>query len=193
MTTSFTPFQRHLLHFAQSPTSPNITVSSALRGSLELGLNFPVSLSLALAIPLLYAPFPHYLRPVPIKSVQKSDERTQLSPASLSQSTYSMMEVFDLYRADHAARSRGWFDWMVDQGHVLSFWAIAADVKTGRVDVEDVERFQKGEWCGSIVKRRQCRMPGKGDVLPFYRGGPIIVGLHSWFVGRLFGVRVYEP
>nr|XP_031858124.1 uncharacterized protein CI109_006465 [Kwoniella shandongensis]KAA5525196.1 hypothetical protein CI109_006465 [Kwoniella shandongensis] len=192
MTTTYTPYQRHLLHFAQSPNSPSpkLTIISAVRGSLELGLNLPIAVSLALALPLIHSPFPYYLRPLPIKSISEKEGRTQLSSARLIQSSYSMTDIFSLYQSEVP---RGWFDWAVDQGHILSFWAMAADVKTGRVDVDDVKRFQNGNWTDSIVKRRQSRMPGKGDVLPFYRGGPIIVGLHSWFVGRLFGVRVYEP
>ena len=77
---------------------------------------------------------------------------------------------------------------LIDQGHVVGFWTMAASARTHTVLREDVERFQQGEWEDAVVKRRR----GKGDVLPLWRGGPIWVGGHSWAVWRLLGVRVYE-
>jgi hypothetical protein len=39
-----------------------------------------------------------------------------------------------------------------------------------------------------IERRRKDR----SQVLPLWRGGPISVSGHSWFVGKLFGVEVYR-
>jgi hypothetical protein len=77
---------------------------------------------------------------------------------------------------------------MIDQGHIISFWAMAANTRTHTVSREDVGRFQHGEWEETISKHRTYR----GNVLPLWRGGPIWVGGHSWAVRKLLGVRVYE-
>lgn len=191
--TAYTPFQRHLLFFAEPITIHNITIRSALNASLRLGLNFPVSLALTLAIRVLYAPFPHYLRPLAISSVTPDISRSQLEPAQLSHSKYTLSDLLALSHADPKSQPRGTIHRMIDRGHVASLWSLAADVKTGLIDVEDVRRFQKGVWLEEVVKRRRSRVDGKGDVLPFWRGGLLLVGPHSWAVGRLFGVRVYEP
>lgn len=77
---------------------------------------------------------------------------------------------------------------MIDQGHIISFWAMAASTRTHKVSREDVERFQQGCWEEAVAKRRR----GRGDVLPLWRGGPIWTGGHSWAVRRLLGVKVYQ-
>jgi len=79
---------------------------------------------------------------------------------------------------------------VLNKSQVGALWTLAA-VRTGLVDREDVERFQKGGWAEEVVKRRRSRLPGKGDVLPFWRGGPLVVSAESWFVRRFFGVEVY--
>jgi hypothetical protein len=60
--------------------------------------------------------------------------------------------------------------------------------QTHMVNREDVERFQKGDWENVIAERTRNR----DHVLPFWRGGPILVGPHSWAVRKLLGVRVYQ-
>jgi hypothetical protein len=65
---------------------------------------------------------------------------------------------------------------------------MAANAHTHKVSREDVERFQQGEREEAVAKRR----PGRHDVLPLWRGGPIITAGHSWAVKKLLGVRVYE-
>jgi hypothetical protein len=184
-------FQRHLLHFA-APNSTKITLLSSLRASLALGLDFPVALTLSIGLRLLYAPFP-YLSPVDIPSVPQSYWRTQLEDVKLTADTYTRADLLHLYqsslkynRSDPLSRS-------IDTMHVMSFWAMTADVSTGLVKRADVERFQEGDWERDVVKRRRTRRQGEGDVLPLWRGGPISVAGHSWFVRKLFGVRVYEP
>ena len=188
--TSLGRFQRHLLHFA-APNSTKITLLSSLRASLALGLDFPVALTLSIGLRILYAPFP-YLSPVDIPSIPQSSWRTQLEDAKLTVDTYTRADLLHLYhssakynRSDPLTRS-------VDTMHVISFWAMTADVGSGLVSRRDVERFQAGEWEGEVVRRRRSRRRGEGDVLPLWRGGPISVAGHSWFVRKLFGVRVYE-
>ena len=70
----------------------------------------------------------------------------------------------------------------------MGVWALAADVKTGRIEGEDIVAFQKGTLLKEIERRRKDR----SQVLPLWRGGPISVSGHSWFVGKLFGVEVYR-
>jgi len=81
---------------------------------------------------------------------------------------------------------------LLDKAHIWSFWAQAADVKTGLLDRADLQAFQEGRWQDDVVERRKSRVEGKGEVLPFSRMGPISVVGHSWAVGLLLGVRVYE-
>ncbi|ORY23940.1 hypothetical protein BCR39DRAFT_561779 [Naematelia encephala] len=190
-----TPFQTHMEHFASSSSPNEISLLSSLRGSLSLGLNLPASLALALGLRVLYAPFPHYLRPVRIDSITPSASRSQLEHASIpetSNSSFSRTDLLTLYTSSTASHRRSGLQSLLDRMHVWSFWAMAADTKTGRVDAADVRRFQKGNWEDAVVQRRKSRVPGKGDILPFVRGGPLGVAAHSWAVHNLFGVKVYR-
>ncbi|WVF69406.1 hypothetical protein IAT40_004183 [Kwoniella sp. CBS 6097] len=187
------PYQRHLVQFGKSTPAHDVSILSALRHGLRLGLNFPVALSIALALPFLCNGFPWYHRTVKISSIPEGNMRTQLERAPVTQPSYSLSEILDLFKVDGRTRERSLFAKAVDLGHVTSFWCMTADVKTGLVDASDVRRFQSGDWTGPVVQRRKSRLPGKGDIIPFWRGGPILVGLHSWFVRVLFGVEVYEP
>lgn len=76
----------------------------------------------------------------------------------------------------------------MDRTHVESFANWCKDKESGRVGRREVEMFQQGEWQGEVVRRRK----GRGDVVPLKYGGPVGVGLHSWFVRKVFGIRVYE-
>lgn len=49
-------------------------------------------------------------------------------------------------------------------------WALAAG-PGGRVSGRDVRLFQRGEVMEQLVERRRV---GLGDVLPFWRGGPLL-------------------
>ncbi|WVQ96906.1 hypothetical protein IAU59_004014 [Kwoniella sp. CBS 9459] len=186
------PYQRHLVQFGNPAPPHNVSILSALRHGLRLGLNFPVALSIALALPFLCNTFPWYHRSVRISALPKGNTRTQLERAQVTQPTYSLSEILELFKVDGRTRERTLFAKAVDLGHVTSFWCMTADVKTGLVDANDVRRFQTGEWTEPVVERRKSRLPGKGDIIPFWRGGPILVGPHSWFVRVLFGVEVYE-
>ncbi|KAI8940715.1 hypothetical protein NX059_001981 [Plenodomus lindquistii] len=185
---TYTAFQRHLLFFSTPTPNPRLTVLSALKASVSLGLDFPVALLLSLSLRILYTPLPYFWRPIYIADIPPSSHRTQLTSARLptNKSTFSCTELLNLLGASD--QGKGWIKHKIDQGHVVGFWSMAADAKTHVVRRKDVEAFQQGEWEESVVKRRK----GREDVLPLWRGGPVWVKGHSWAVGRLLGVRVYE-
>ena len=82
--------------------------------------------------------------------------------------------------------TKGWVDWL----HVVNLWTLAAEKETGLVSKRDFELFQRGQLLDDLARRRRT---GRGQwVVPLVRGGPIWVGGHSWFVGKLFGVDVYK-
>ena len=56
------------------------------------------------------------------------------------------------------------------QADAVGLWALASDVKTGRLRGEDVVSFQRGTLFGEVEKRRK----GMEQVLPLWRGGPIL-------------------
>jgi hypothetical protein len=181
---TYTAFQRHLIFFSTPTNPPRLTLLSGIRAAVSLGLDFPIAVLLSLSLRLMYAPFP-YLSPINIERLPRSAQRTQLSDAKLSKSEYTCSELLGLL----GSRSgRGFVSHKLDQGHIIGFWAMAADARTHTVSRGDVERFQQGEWEESVAKRRRER----NDVLPLWRGGPIIVQWHSWAVRKLLGVRVYE-
>ncbi|KAI9639082.1 uncharacterized protein MKK02DRAFT_39359 [Dioszegia hungarica] len=179
-------FQRHLQYFSSSTTSQQITILSALRAGLQLGLDFPVALFLSIGIRVLYGRT--LISPVVISSIPPHSHRTQLDTVPLDEKkrSYSARDILALYAQDPKA-DRGLITSVLDRAHILSFWAIAAR-PDHMVDAADLKRFRQGGWETDVVERRR----GRGDVLPLWRGGPIIVRAHSWFVRRLFGVRVYE-
>lgn len=181
-------FQRHMMFFAKPGTS-KVTLLSAIKSSLSLGLDFPVACFLSIGLRLTYANFP-WLSPVDVHSIPSSQFRTQLEDVPLNQGHYSRSDLVNLY---YQSESRGGIAGLYDYLHVNSFWMIAADTKTHLVDANTVKAFQEGEWEEGVVKRRKSRRRDVGEVLPLWRGGPISVTGHSWFVSKLFGVRVYEP
>ncbi|CBY00893.1 hypothetical protein LEMA_P020230.1 [Plenodomus lingam JN3] len=187
----YTPFQNHLLHFSTPPPSPRLTLPSTLRASLTLGLNLPLSLLLSLALRILYTPLPNFWTPIHIQHIPPSSHRTQLSHAALPRGKpgFSCAELLALLDGEEGAGERtSWVVRKINQMHVLGFWSMAADAHTHVVARGDVEAFQRGDWEAAVVRRRR----GRADVLPFWRGGPVWVAGHSWAVGRLLGVRVYD-
>lgn len=184
MTPSLAPFQRHLAYYAANASPPRrITLMSALRASLALGLNFPVSLLLAIGMRLYYSS--NLLSSVNVDSLPQAKHRTQLEDMPVDRPTYAAADLLAAYTAD---RPRPGLAGILDRAHIYGFWTMAADTKTNRLAKDDVKRFQRGDWQTDVVKRRR----GREDVLPFWRGGPIGVGGHSWAVKTFFGVRVYE-
>ncbi|KAK1921074.1 hypothetical protein DB88DRAFT_122767 [Papiliotrema laurentii] len=187
--TNLTRFQRHMVYFAK-PGTHQITLLSSIKASLALGLDFPVACALSIGMRVLYAPFP-YLSPINISSITPGQSRSQLEHAPDNQQYYSRADLVRSYW--QSPREVGMVHTILDLMHVVSFWAIAADVRTGLVDADTLRAFQQGEWQQGVVRRRKSRRRDVGEVLPLWRGGPIIVSGHSWFVKTLFGVRVYEP
>ncbi|CAA9957850.1 hypothetical protein PTMSG1_01429 [Pyrenophora teres f. maculata] len=190
--TTFSAFQRHLLFFSTPSARPRLTLTSALRASVKIGLDFPVAALLSLSLRILYAPYPFFWAPIYIDEIPTSLHRTQLASATLPKAKphYTCSELLALLHQSEqgGAAGKGWVKHMIDQGHVVGFWTMAADAGTHVVGSEDVERFQQGEWERAVVERRR----GRSDVLPWWRGGPIWVGGHSWAVGRVLGVEVYD-
>lgn len=182
---SYTAFQRHLLFFSTSTQPPRLTFLSALRAALSVGLDFPVAVVLSLSLRLMYAPYPYVLSTINIEQIPRSLHRTQLSDAKLSQPGYTCSELLALLKS---GSNKGFIKHKVDQGHIIGFWTMAANTHTHKVSREDVERFQQGEWEEAVANRRRGRL----DVLPLWRGGPILPAGHSWAVRKLLGVRVYE-
>ena len=184
---SFTPFQRHLLFFADGRPGRDITILSATRASLRLGFGLPIAFLTALAIPLLYHGIP-FISPVRVNSIPQSLQRSQIETAELTRDLYTQADILDMYDG----RGHSWFSQQCDKGHLKGFVALAQDHKTGLVSVEDVKRFQTGDWLDRIVERRRSRRPGKGEILPFSVGGPGLVGAHCTGTKMLFGIDVYE-
>jgi hypothetical protein len=161
---------------------------SSLRAALALGLDFPVACILSIGLRVMYGAFP-YISPIDIPSIRSDSTRTQLEDVPVVQTYFTRSELVDLYRGSSIGKQRGLIRRAIDMGHVISFWAMAADSKTHLVDANTLERFQRGTWADEVVQRR-CR---RVDVLPLWRGGPISVAGHSWFVDKLFGIKVYKP
>jgi hypothetical protein len=111
--------------------------------------------------------------------------RAQLSDARLLKLEYTCSELLALLGAEPGTSP---LKHIINQGHIVGFWSMAANTRTHTVSRDDLKRFQQGEWEEAIMKRRR----GRDDVLPFWRGGPIITAGHSWAVRKLLGVRVYE-
>ncbi|THX17186.1 hypothetical protein D6D13_01033 [Aureobasidium pullulans] len=76
---------------------------------------------------------------------------------------------------------------IVAQLDAVGLWMLAAE-KDGKVKGEEVRLFQKGEIMERIAERRR----GMDNLLPFWRGGPLIASAHSWAVKKAFGVEVYD-
>lgn len=182
---SYTTFQRHLLFFSTPTKPPRLTVLSGIRAALSLGLDFPVALLFSLSLRLMYSPFPNVWSTINVETIPRSIHRTQLDTVELSKSDYTCSDLLGLL--DTGPR-KGFLKHKIDQGHVIGFWAMAANTKTHTVARSDVKRFQQGEWEESVARRRRER----NDVVPLWRGGPIIVSWHSWTVKKVFGVKVYE-
>ncbi|WVR06148.1 hypothetical protein IAU60_003178 [Kwoniella sp. DSM 27419] len=178
------PYQRHLVQFGHAEPPHHVTVLSALRKLLRLGFNFPISLAIAMGLPLICNGVFGYFRPVRAAGLPPSALRSQLEHAKVDRPDYTLREVLGLYSPNPRLIPRA-----IDLGHIASFWAMAAD-PSGRVHASDLKRFQTGDWTEAVEKRRSSR--AHGDRIPFWRGGPLLVAPHSWAVRTLFGVRVYE-
>lgn len=188
---TYSAFQRHLLFFSTPIKPPRLTFGSALRAGVSLGLDLPVAILLSISLKLLYAQFPYLWTPIIVDRIPASSHRTQLEDATLpkGKSNYTCSELLSLLQqSEEREHRKGWLLHKIDQGHIVGFWAMAADTHSHTVSKEDLERFQQGNWEDAVVKRRRELY----DVLPLWRGGPIWVGGHSWAVRKMLGVEVYE-
>lgn len=57
---------------------------------------------------------------------------------------------------------------VVAVGDAVGVWGLCAERRDGRVSGGEVRLFQSGEVMQGVAARRE----GRGDVLPFWRGGP---------------------
>ncbi|KAK1817476.1 hypothetical protein LTR12_008117 [Friedmanniomyces endolithicus] len=176
------PFHRLLAFYSNKSDRPNtqtVRLSDSLRGNLALGLDFPAALAIALGRHLVLRNTSFLSLNIHVPSV--STTKTLLDGIPIDEKRgYSRADIVG------AARRNG--NGILGQADALGMWALAADVRTGLVRGEDVVAFQRGTLFEGIERRRR----GRRQVLPFWRGGPISVGGHSWFVKKMFGVDVYQ-
>ncbi|CAK4022537.1 Hypothetical predicted protein [Lecanosticta acicola] len=176
------PFHRLLAFYSNRNTNDTQTIrlQDSIRGNLALGLDFPVALGVAIGRHVWLKNTGFFSLNIHVPSVTWRE--TPLHDVKVDEKReYTCSEIMSLAR-----EKKGMFG-AVD---AMGLWALAADVKSGKLRGEDVVGFQEGRVFEKIEKRRKFRGPGE-QVLPLWRGGPIWVGGHSWVVGRMFGVRVY--
>lgn len=179
MTSQTPPFHRLLSFYSNrnGSDSQTIRLRDSLYGNLALGLDFPVALAIAIGRHLFLKNTGFLSLNIHVPSV--STKNTLLHGIDVEEKkSYSCSELVSL------AGKNGY----MSQADAAGVWALAADVHTGRVEGEDVVAFQKGTLLKEIERRRKDR----SQVLPLYRGGPISVSGHSWVVGKMFGVEVYQ-
>lgn len=155
------PFHRLLSFFASRSAHPStsiITFRDSLRGDLSLGLNFPIALFLAVTRHLVFGNAPGWRVDVP--SVRTS--RVLLGgPGRFTLDSERRYGLRELLGATSGAGVSVWLD-------AVGCWALVAR-RDGTILGREVEAYQKGEVMEEVVRRRR----GRGDVLPFWRGGPI--------------------
>jgi len=177
-----TPFQRHLSFFDRD-SDGFIHFGECLRGNLELGLDFPAAVGLALVYHVAYGNTrPFFFGPFnPIEVARVKSERNMLEQVRLNEVAAVGMGRKTLVTSAQAVG-------LVDRMHVNGLWALAAN-RQGIVSPNDVKLYQEGTMLFELARRRK---DNRDHVLPLYRGGPISVAGHSWFVDKLFGVKVYQ-
>jgi hypothetical protein len=179
MTSQTPPFHRLLSFYSHRNSSDTQTIRlrDSLYGNLALGLDFPVALAIAIGRHLFLKNTGFFSLNIHVPSV--STKNTLIEGIDVEEKrSYSCGELVSL-----AGRNG-----LMSQADAAGVWALAADVNTGRIEGKDVVAFQKGTLLRDIETRRKDR----SQVLPLWRGGPISVSGHSWMVGRMFGVEVYQ-
>jgi len=180
-----TPFQRHLSFFDRNDDG-FVHFGEALRGNLSIGLDFPVALIMALGYHIIYGntrstlfgPF----NPIEIAKVHTS--RDMLESIDVEDLPARGIPRKDLVRF---AQPSGF----MDRAHVNGLWAFAAN-RQGFISAHDIRLYQQGVMLYELARRRTEIKDNRDNVLPLYRGGPISVTGHSWFVDKLLGVKVYQ-
>jgi hypothetical protein len=164
MAASATPPFHNLLYWyarrSEYPDTQTITFSDSLRGNLALGLDFPVALVIATGRHLWLRNTGFLSLNIDVKSVPW--KATLLEGVEFEEAReYRRQEVWE------KAKEKGWSARLDG----LGVWALAAGT-TGDMQLRgaDAVRFQRGEGFFENVERRR---KGKGDVLPFWRGGPV--------------------
>ncbi|TIA33297.1 hypothetical protein D6C79_09001 [Aureobasidium pullulans] len=176
-------FHRLLSFFAHRSPHPNtstITFMDSLRGDLSIGLNFPVAVFLATIRHLVFRNTGFWSLTIYVPTVRTTRKLLGGPSAcrALDESKrYGCAELISLAKRDG----------VVAQLDAVGLWMLAAE-KDGKVKGEEVRLFQKGEIMERIAERRR----GMDNVLPFWRGGPLIASAHSWAVKKAFGVEVYD-
>lgn len=157
-----TPFHRLLTFFATRthPQRQTISLLDSLKGDLSIGLNLPIALSLALLRHLIFRNTGFLSLTIHVPSVETS--RVLLGgPGRFDieeKRRYGLSEVLGLVRGEGMSVS----------ADAVGVWGLAAG-RDGKVVGEDLRAFQRGEIMERLVERRR----GRGDVVPFWRGGPI--------------------
>lgn len=160
------PFQTLLAFFATRspiPTKTTITLLDSLRGDLSLGLNFPIALFLALTRHLIFRNTGFWSLDIHVPTVQTSRKLLggpDAFPGIESEKRYGVVELVKQVRRDGGG--------VVAMGDAVGVWGLCAR-RDGTVRGEECREFQRGEVMQGIAERRR----GRGDVLPFWRGGPI--------------------
>lgn len=176
------PFQRHLSFFDRN-NDGFIYFGESLRGNLSVGLDFPVAVAMAFGYHAVYGntgtmllgPF----RGIDITKVRaKRNMLEQIPLESVPEQGLSRKEVVALARANG----------LMDRAHTSGLWAFSAS-RQGYLSKDDIKLYQQGTMLYELERRRK---DNRDHVLPLYRGGPISVAGHSYFVDKMFGVKVYQ-
>lgn len=177
-----TPFQRHLSFFDRD-NDGFIHFGESLRGNLAIGLDFPVAVGMACGYHIIYGNTrPFFFGPLnPIEISRVTAQRNMLEQVKLEDVPIRGMGRKTLLAASYA-------DGYIERVHVNGLWAFAATRK-GFVSAEDINLYQQGVMLYELERRRR---DNRDHVLPLYRGGPLWVTGHSWFVGKFFDVTVYQ-
>jgi hypothetical protein len=174
------PFHRLLSFYSnrsQTPDTQTITLRDSLTGNLALGLDFPVALAIALGRHLYLKNTGWFSLNVFIPNVKTRE--TLLEGLRIDEKKeYSAGEMWEVGAPNGIA---GRID-------AVGVWALAADVRTGRVSGSDVQEFQQG----TLFQRIEARRKTRDQILPLWRGGPLSSVGHSYVVDKLFAVKVYR-
>lgn len=176
------PFHRLLSFYSnRNPhDSQTIRLQDSVTGNLALGLDFPVACAVALGRHLflrnvsffslsIFVPTISW-RSTPIEGLQVDAKKEYTCSELVSEARRQNFGIMGVVEC-------------------AGLWALAADVKSGLLQGEDVEEFKRGDILRTVAERRR---DNRDQVLPLWRGGPISVAGHSWVVGRVFGVEVYR-
>lgn len=177
-----TPFQRHL-SFLDRDGDGIIYFNESLRGNLAVGLDFPVAFGMALSYHVVYGNAGSVLRG-PFRGIEIA--RVRATRNMLEQIPLEAVPVDGMTRSELVNLSRP--VGLMNRVHVNGLWALSAN-RQGFVSAKDIELYQQGTMLYELERRRK---DNRDHVLPLYRGGPMSVAGHSYFVDKMLGVKVYQ-